>query len=118
MHLVLQEPYMKRHITMAFEILCFVLKKKREMHDQPLINAIQTEPQRLKKVISFFLILLKGRCHEINIEHKRYGWLESNASRSSDSFLTLVLTALFIYFISLPKVTYGLSFKVICDLWP
>jgi hypothetical protein len=30
--------------------------------------------------------------------------------------LTLVLTALFIYFISLPKVTYGLSFKVICDL--
>ncbi len=32
--------------------------------------------------------------------------------------LTLVLTALFIYFISLPKVTYGLSFKVIYDLRP
>ncbi len=30
--------------------------------------------------------------------------------------LTLVLTAVFIYFISLPKVTYGLSFKVLCDL--
>jgi hypothetical protein len=30
--------------------------------------------------------------------------------------LTLVLPALFIYFISQPKVTYGLSFKVICDL--
>ncbi len=30
-------------------------------------------------------------------------------------FLTLVLTALFIYFISLQKVTYCLSFKVICD---
>jgi hypothetical protein len=29
--------------------------------------------------------------------------------------LTLVLTALFIYFISLPKVTCGLSLKVICD---
>ncbi len=63
------------------------IEKKQEMHDQPLINAIQTEPQRLKKVISFFIILLKGRCHEINIEHKRYGWLESNASRSSHSFL-------------------------------
>jgi hypothetical protein len=33
-----------------------------------------------------------------------------------EQYLSLVLTALFIYFILLPKVTYHLNFKVICDL--
>ncbi len=58
---------------------------------------------RTKIITGIFLVL--EYCLFINIKRNQ-------------RILTLVLTALFIYFISLPKVTYGLSFKVICDLRP